>query len=206
MIIYRIHDMISVIFYRLIGFCFGHFGRRVRVVRPRYIGEARRIFLRDRVEIQEGAYLIVQPAHSADARLEIGAGTKIGNWAHIVATHDVVFEESVLLADRVFVGDNAHEYRDFAKPVLEQGLTQLAPVRIGRGSWIGEGACIIGASVGEHCVIGANSVVTRDIPPYSIAVGSPAIPVKRFCAERRDWFPTAPDGSFRDAAARGGVE
>jgi acetyltransferase-like isoleucine patch superfamily enzyme len=196
MIIYRIHDYISVFFYRLIRFWFGSFGKRVRIVRPRYIGAARRVFLGDDVALQEGAYVVVEPRHSSNARLEIGAGTKIGNWAHIVVTHSVVFEESVLLADRVYVGDNAHEYRDPRVPVIDQGLVALAPVRIGKGSWIGDNACIVGASIGEHCVIGANSVVTRDIPAFSVAVGCPAIPIKRFCFDSQAWRATAPDGSF----------
>lgn len=45
---------------------------------------------------------------------------------------------------------------------------------IGEGSWLGENVCVIGANIGKHCVIGANSVVTKDIPDYSIAVGAPA--------------------------------
>ena len=63
----------------------------------------------------------------------------------------------------------------------------LKPVIIGEGSWLGENVCVCGASVGKHCVIGANSVVTRDIPDYCIAVGSPARVVKRYNFDKNTW-------------------
>lgn len=50
---------------------------------------------------------------------------------------------------------------------------------IGEGSWIGENVCVCGANIGKHCVIGANSVVTKDIPDYSVAVGCPARIIKK---------------------------
>ena len=69
-----------------------------------------------------------------------------------------------------------------------QGVTQKRDVVIGNGSWIGEHVCIIGASIGRHCVIGANSVVTRDIPDYSVAVGSPAIVIKKYDFKLNKWI------------------
>ena len=74
-----------------------------------------------------------------------------------------------------------------ARPVLSQKVVQKKPVEIGDGSWIGENVCIIGASVGKHCIIGANAVVTHDIPDYSIAVGSPAKVVKFYNFENNTW-------------------
>jgi acetyltransferase-like isoleucine patch superfamily enzyme len=61
-------------------------------------------------------------------------------------------------------------------------------VIIGSGSWIGENVCIIGASVGRNSVIGCNSVVTKDIDDYCIAVGSPARVIKRFDFNTRQWI------------------
>ena len=69
-----------------------------------------------------------------------------------------------------------------------QGVTQKRDVVIGNGSWIGEHVCIIGASIGRHCVIGANSVVTRDIPDYSVAVGSPAVIIKKYDFNLNKWI------------------
>ena len=72
-------------------------------------------------------------------------------------------------------------------PIKEQGIIQKKDVYIGDGSWLGENVCVIGASIGQHCVIGANSVVTKDIPDYSVAVGSPAKVIKRYNPETKQW-------------------
>jgi acetyltransferase-like isoleucine patch superfamily enzyme len=58
---------------------------------------------------------------------------------------------------------------------------------IGEGSWLGENVCVIGASIGKHCVIGANSVVTKDIPDYSVAVGIPAKVIKKYNFNKCEW-------------------
>ena len=65
---------------------------------------------------------------------------------------------------------------------------QKKPVIIGEGSWIGENVCIIGASVGKHCVIGANAVVTKDIPDYCVAVGTPAKIIKKYDTKIKKWI------------------
>jgi acetyltransferase-like isoleucine patch superfamily enzyme len=74
---------------------------------------------------------------------------------------------------------------------------QLTDVVLGEGSWIGENACMVGCRIGRHAVIGANGVVTRDIPDYCVAAGIPAVPIRRWCPQRRDWLRTGPDAEFR---------
>ena len=63
-------------------------------------------------------------------------------------------------------------YQDIKLPIKSQAVVFKKSVYIGDHSWLGENVCVIGASVGRHSVVGANSVVTSDIPDYSIAVGS----------------------------------
>ena len=72
-------------------------------------------------------------------------------------------------------------------PIILQPVKFKASVRIGRGSWLGENVSIIGASIGRNCVIGANSVVTKDIPDFSVAVGIPAVVIKHFDVEQQLW-------------------
>lgn len=79
-----------------------------------------------------------------------------------------------------------------------QPIKQLNHVRIGEGAWLGENVCIIGASVGKQSVIGANSVVSKDIPDYCVAVGAPAIIVKRYNFDKNQWEKTFPDGTFKN--------
>ncbi|WP_289818532.1 DapH/DapD/GlmU-related protein, partial [uncultured Duncaniella sp.] len=70
-------------------------------------------------------------------------------------------------------------------------------VRIGEGSWLGVGVSVLGANIGRHCVIGANAVVTKDIPDYCVAAGIPARIIKRYDFDSREWRKTTPDGHFK---------
>lgn len=95
--------------------------------------------------------------------------------------------EKVLLSPNVYITDCDHEYRNIDIPVIDQGITQKGQtVFIGDGSYIGINAVIVGnVKIGKHCVIGANSIVTRDIPDYCVAVGSPAKIIKKY--EKNGW-------------------
>ena len=65
------------------------------------------------------------------------------------------------------------------------------PVSIGDGSWIGHGAVVLpGSRIGRHVTIGANSVVSGDIPDFSVAVGSPARVIRRY-VEGEGWVPVS---------------
>ncbi|MBA2919768.1 acyltransferase [Sphingomonas sp. MAH-20] len=198
MIHFRIRDLISVLFYRLLAPFFGTFGRRVRIVFPLRIWGARHFHLGDDVTLQYGAYIAVLRDHERNPRLEIGQGTMVGNHAHIVCTQHVAIGTRVLIADRVFISDNGHEYRDPSRAILDQGQYRMGLVAIGDGSWIGENAVILGCRIGRNCVIGANSVVTRDIPDFCVAIGSPARIVRRYHPATDSWRPTDRSGQFAD--------
>lgn len=196
MLHFRIRDYLSILFYRLLAPFFGQMGKRVRIVRPLRIYGARYCEFADDSVLQYGAYLAVLKEFDHAPLLKVGVRTMIGNHAHIVVTRRVEFGAGVLTADRLFVSDNRHTFEDPSTPIRDQGLTQLAEVRIGDGTWIGENVCISGASIGSQCVIAANSVVTSDIPDRCIAAGAPARIVKRYCERREGWYRTGPDGEF----------
>jgi lipopolysaccharide O-acetyltransferase len=83
--------------------------------------------------------------------------------------------------------DNSRKPGDIIRPSKEQKL-EIGTVHIGADSWIAYGACVLpNVTIGRHCIIGALSVVNRDIPPYSVAVGSPARVVKRYDFDRKEW-------------------
>ena len=109
------------------------------------------------------------------------------DYNHIIATRKILIGKSVLTANHVYITDNLHGYKDVTVPIICQPITQLNDVIIGDGSWIGENVCIIGASIGKHCVIGANAVVTKDIPDYCVAVGVPAKVIKLFDFNTNTW-------------------
>ncbi|RAJ33459.1 acyltransferase [Pedobacter cryoconitis] len=129
--------------------------------------------------------------------LIIGDGCRIGNFNHIYATKSIIIEKYVLTADKVYISDNLHGYENINIPILQQVIQQKNTVIIGEGAWLGENVCILGASVGKNSVIGANSVVTRNIPDYCVAVGSPAKIIKRFCFNSNKWKSTDQEGNIR---------
>jgi acetyltransferase-like isoleucine patch superfamily enzyme len=198
MIHFRLRDYFSVLAYRVLARpFFGRFGRDVRVVWPLRIVGAKHCEFADGVTLQYGAYVAVLPSPQSPAPvLRFGAGTMVGNFAHLICTRRIEIGEKVLIADRVYISDNLHDYRDIGRPVMDQPLRQTAVVAIGAGSWIGENVCIVGARIGVHCTIGANSVVTRDIPDHCVAAGAPAVPLRRYCFETARWRRTDAQGGF----------
>lgn len=171
------------------------FGNNSYIIKPLVIAGHKNIVIHENVLISSQAWLAAyQQPGNAPCLLEIGSGCQVGHFSHICATSEIVLEEEVLLADKVFISDHLHGYQDINTPILKQPLVQKNKVRIGKGSWIGENVCIIGSSIGQQSVIGANSVVTKDVPAYCIAAGNPARIIKRFCFDTKQWKKTTPDG------------
>ena len=112
--------------------------------------------------------------------VRIGKGSEIGERCRISIANSLEIGEKVLLSPNVYITDCDHEYRDVDVPVIDQGIVQRGQkVSIGEGSYIGINAEIVGnVRIGRHCVVGANSVVTKDVPDYCVAVGSPAKVIK----------------------------
>lgn len=113
--------------------------------------------------------------------VRIGRGSEIGERCRISIANSLEIGEKVLFSPNVYITDCDHEYRDVNVPVIDQGIVQRGQrVSIGDGSYIGINAVIVGnVKIGKHCVIGANSVVTHDIPDYSVVAGYPARVIKQ---------------------------
>jgi acetyltransferase-like isoleucine patch superfamily enzyme len=109
-----------------------------------------------------------------DPVVSIGDRCLIGRGSGIVGHLRIEVGDDVWTGHNVYITDQNHGYADPTLPVARQVMPEQ-PVRIGNGSWLGFGTVVLpGASIGEHVVIGANSVVTCDIPAYTVAAGSPA--------------------------------
>jgi len=123
-----------------------------------------------------------------EAKLVIGPYAGIGMGASISAARKVVIGEHVLLARNVYIADHAHAFENIEASIMHQGINGIAPVSIGRNTWLGQNVVVLpGISIGEHCVIGANSVVNSSIPDLSVAVGAPARVVKRYNRDTGAW-------------------
>lgn len=156
------------------------------IVKPLKIENAHAISIEKKVYIGKLSWLM-GGSEKKVITLKIDEGTQIGHFAHIIAMNNVHIKKHVLIADKVFISDCTHNYDDVGLPILSQGTKVLSEVTIGEDSWIGENVCICGASIGKHCVIGANSVVTKDIPDYCVAAGIPAKVIKKYNFEKNSW-------------------
>lgn len=174
-----------------------NFGKNSVIIKPLQIDGARNISIGHSTIIQYKTWLAAVPlTGELSVELHIGSGCSIGHFNEIYATKSIIIEDKVLTADRVYISDNLHSYKRPNIPIIDQPIKQITPVRIGEGSWLGIGVAVIGANIGKHCIIGANAVVTRDIPDYSVAVGIPAKIIKRYNFSSNMWEKTNPDGSF----------
>ncbi len=120
--------------------------------------------------------------------LEIGDNAYIGHRVHIICCGTMSIGRGVMMADGVYISDNLHGYEDISLPVEKQPLNHPGPVTIEDEVWLGENVCVLpGVTIGKHSVVGANSVVSRNIPPYSVAVGAPAKVIKQYNHESKKW-------------------
>jgi acetyltransferase-like isoleucine patch superfamily enzyme len=115
----------------------------------------------------------------------------IGNYTRIgignVIIGPVEIGNNVILAQNIVMSGLNHQYEDITIPISKQAVT-TKNIKIGDNSWIGANVVITaGCTIGKHCVIGAGSVVTANIPDYSIVVGNPARIVKQYNFTSKNW-------------------
>ncbi len=119
------------------------------------------------------------------AFIKIGRGVFIGESVVIRGQGGVTIGDSVLLAPMAKILAVNHNFTDVGRPVMDQGISGKGIV-IEDGSWIGAGAAVLdGVRIGRGAVIGANAVVTRDVPPHCVAVGSPARVIREIGGDAR---------------------
>lgn len=184
MIKQKIHKLGFLLLYKA---SFKQFSRKSTICFPFTINGAKYISIENNVYIKEGAWIMALNNNKVEPNIRIGTGTYIGRFTHIVSTRKIEIGQNALLSDKVYISDNLHDYKDISKPIKEQQVIFKNSVSVGDNTWLGENVCVIGASVGKHCVIGANSVVLSNVPDYSIAVGSPARVIKQYCHKTKQW-------------------
>lgn len=125
--------------------------------------------------------------------IEIGKGVQMNDYVHIAAHKKIIIKDNVLIASKVFITDHNHgsysgENQDSPLSEPSGRKLQLAPVIIEENVWLGEYVSIMpGVTVGKGSIIGTMSVVTKNIPEYTIAVGSPAKVIKKFNFSTNVW-------------------
>jgi len=105
----------------------------------------------------------------------IGEGCDIGANTLITAASGVYLEPAVLIAGNCYIGGSRYVTERLDVPIMHQGWYSRGPVHIGTGTWLGAGVTVLdGVRIGRGCIVGAGSVVTRDLPDHSVALGVPA--------------------------------
>lgn len=155
-----------------------HFG--IHVGKNVYIGKKCSLKGKSHIVLEDS--VTVRPYAQVWSRgvVRIGKGCEIGERCRISIANSLEIGEKVLFSPNVYITDCDHEYRNINIPVIDQGIVQRGQkVSIGEGSYIGINTVIVGnVRICKHCVIGANSVVTKNIPDYCVAVGSPVKVIK----------------------------
>jgi acetyltransferase-like isoleucine patch superfamily enzyme len=153
---------------------FAEFGPRSVIAPPVRIDGEERIAVGAGVFVGPGCWLHVE-GDGRQVALELGDRSSIGAYSALSAVQSVVIGKRVLTARHIYVSDHSHEFGQPALAVRDQGLTKIAAVEICDGAWLGEAVVVCpGVRIGRGAVIGANSVVTTDVPDGGVAVGAPA--------------------------------
>lgn len=151
-----------------------------------------RISLGNSVCVSAHAWLNVATGDpTGEPTIVIEDGCQISDGSIISAKNRIHLEKFVNVAQQVLILDHNHAYEDVDVPIIQQGITNGGRIRIGEGSWIGHGAAILCArgelTIGRHCVVSANSVVTHSIPDYSVVFGMPAVIIRQYDPQTRRW-------------------
>ena len=128
----------------------------------------------------------------------IGDNVEINDYVHIAAGEKIVIGSNTLIASKVFISDINHG--SYSGPGQDTPLTapngrklSAREIHIGDNVWIGESVCVLpGITIGSGSIIGALSVVTKNVPPYSIAAGNPARVIKTYNFQTKNWEHAGP--------------
>lgn len=121
-------------------------------------------------------------------RLKIGNHVDIGNNGFISANNNVQIGNHVMMSAYVFITDHDHGVLDIKKNIHEQPLTNGGHVIIGNNVFLGVKSTILkNVTIGDHAIVGANAVVTKDVPAFSIVAGNPARVIKKYDFKKKKW-------------------
>ncbi len=129
--------------------------------------------------------------------IDIGDDVYIGRYAYLVACDEIKIGYGCVLSEHIYITDLNHGYEPDGGLILEQAIESKGPVRLGNNCFLGYRATIApGVTLGDWCIVGANSVVTKSFPAYSMIAGSPAKVIKVYSQRLRRWV--SPDALESD--------
>ena len=176
-------------------FPFFRFGHKVSIHYSCEIlrSSASQIELCNDVYLAPDVWLNIAPdaPRGPEPKIILGQGCRIGRRSTISCRNQIVLEDDVLFAPSVLIMDHNHEFSDTNMPIHAQGLTQGGKIRIEKNCWLGTGVVVLcnagQLTIGHNSVIGANSVVTKSVPPRSVVAGNPAKVIKVYDSQESGW-------------------
>lgn len=157
---------------------FGAFGRSIIIWHPYTLIGLKNIHVGDNTILEKDIQLTARSVNASSPYIKIGNGCLIRKGSHITAIESITIGDNLLTGTNIYITDNSHGMTDYASlhtPPTNREIISKGRVIIGNNVWIGNNVCIMpGVTIGDGVVIGANSIVTHDIPAYSVAAGIPA--------------------------------
>ena len=165
-------------------------GKTVSIRHPVYLKNPKYITVGDKFLAGPGFRIEAWDRYhsqSCSPTIRIGNNVSFNYWCHVGANNRIEIGDNVLIGSGVLITDHQHgdiDNIDFNKTWRAQPLFSKGPVIIEDNVWVGENACIMpGVTIGRNSIIGANSVVTKDVPPNAVVVGNPARAIRTFAKE-----------------------
>jgi acetyltransferase-like isoleucine patch superfamily enzyme len=153
---------------------------------------AKYIKIGDRVSLERNVWLnIVGIPDNDEPIIILEDGCKLQRGCVISAKNQIQIQRNTIFGPSVFITDHNHAFEDVTVPIAHQGEAAGGTIRIEEGCWIGFGAAIVGNQgelvIGRNSLVGANSLLTRSVHPYSIVTGNPARTAKHYDPSKERW-------------------
>jgi acetyltransferase-like isoleucine patch superfamily enzyme len=184
---YHIFLLFSKIYTFLIKNSFQSFGKN-SIIKPflnlsqaKYISVGKNVNIGNSCRITISTDFCGLPIKSkTKTKIKIGNNVDIGDHTFISANNNIQIGNHVIMAPFVFITDHEHGFTNITKNLHQQPLTENGFVKIKDNVFLGTKCSILkNVTIGNHSVVGANSVVTKNIPPFSIVAGNPAKIIKK---------------------------
>ncbi len=140
-------------------------------------------FFGKNADFRAGAYAVTCSQISIGENVVVRPGTMLFADEY----EKIIIEDNVMMGAGVHFYVNNHKFDRTDIPIIEQGYYPSKQIRVKEGAWIGANSIILpGVTIGQNSVVGAGSIVTKNVPDFSVAVGSPAKIIKRISSSEEE--------------------